>query len=64
MTEDIGEFEAYLNYLAQELGHADRHAGLVLPLSRKSVEPIAAILIHSTRVRSDRLAALCPKGMD
>jgi len=49
MTEEIDEFEAYLNHLAQELGHADRHAGLkgycsglVLPLSRKSVEPMAA----------------------
>jgi len=49
MTDDIDEFEAYLNHLAQELGHADRHAGLkgycsglVLPLSRKSVEPMAA----------------------
>src|SRR5271154_2373173 len=49
MREDIDEFEAYLNHLAQELGHADRHAGLkgycsglVMPLSRKSVEPMAA----------------------
>src|SRR5580698_10935423 len=49
MREDVDEFEAYLNHLAQELGHADRHAGLkgycsglVLPLSRKSVEPMAA----------------------
>ena len=49
MTEDIDELEAYLNHLAHELGHADRHAGLkgycsglVLPLSRKSVEPMAA----------------------
>jgi SRSO17 transposase len=45
MTEDIDEFETYLKHLAQELGHADRHAGLkgycsglVLPLSRKSIE--------------------------
>jgi len=43
------EFERYLAHLAQELGHADRHAGLsgyctglMLPLSRKSVEPMAA----------------------
>ncbi|MBK3824308.1 transposase, partial [Paraburkholderia aspalathi] len=49
MREDIDEFDAYLNHLAQALGHADRHAGLkgycsglVLPLSRKSVEPMAA----------------------
>lgn len=43
------EFERYLTHLAQGLGHADRHAGLsgyctglMLPLSRKSVEPMAA----------------------
>ena len=43
------EFERYLTHLAQELGHADRRAGLggyctglMLPLSRKSVEPMAA----------------------
>src|ERR1700756_3107080 len=49
MREDVDEFDAYLNHLAQALGHADRHAGLkgycsglVMPLSRKSVEPMAA----------------------
>ncbi len=43
------EFERYLTHLAQGLGHADRHAGLsgyctglMLPLPRKSVEPMAA----------------------
>lgn len=43
------EFERYLTHLSQELGHADRHTGLsgyctglMLPLSRKSVEPMAA----------------------
>ncbi len=43
------EFELYLTHLSQGLGHADRHAGLsgyctglMLPLSRKSVEPMAA----------------------
>jgi len=43
------EFERYMAHLAQGLGHADRHAGLsgyctglMLPLSRKSVEPMAA----------------------
>lgn len=43
------EFDDYLAYLMQGLGHADRHSGLtgyctglILPLSRKSVEPIAA----------------------
>jgi SRSO17 transposase len=43
------KFERYLDHLAEGLGHADRHAGLrgyctglMLPLSRKSVEPMAA----------------------
>ena len=43
------EFDGYMAYLMQGLGHADRHAGLtgyctglMLPLSRKSVEPMAA----------------------
>ena len=43
------EFGRYLDHLARGLGHADRHAGLsgyctglMLPLSRKSVEPMAA----------------------
>ena len=42
-------FERYLEHLAAGLGHSDRHAGLkgyctglMLPLSRKSVEPMAA----------------------
>lgn len=42
-------FEKYLEHLAEGLGHADRHAGLkdyctglMLPLERKSVEPLAA----------------------
>ena len=43
------EFDRYMAYLMQGLGHADRHSGLsgyctglMLPLSRKSVEPMAA----------------------
>ena len=43
------EFEQYMAHLAEGLGHADRRAGLngyctglMLPLSRKSVEPMAA----------------------
>jgi len=43
------EFDRYMAHLAKGLGHADRHAGLagyctglMLPLSRKSVEPMAA----------------------
>jgi SRSO17 transposase len=42
-------FEEYMEHLAAGLGHVDRHAGLkgyctglMLPLSRKSVEPMAA----------------------
>ena len=42
-------FDRYLGHLAEGLGHSDRHAGLkgyctglMLPLSRKSVEPMAA----------------------
>jgi SRSO17 transposase len=43
------EFNHYIAHLSKGLGHADRHAGLsgyctglMLPLSRKSVEPMAA----------------------
>ena len=47
---DIGKaFNRYMVHLMQGLGHADRHSGLMgyctgllLPLSRKSVEPMAA----------------------
>lgn len=42
-------FDAYLDYLSDGLGHADLDAdlrgcctGLMLPLTRKSVEPMAA----------------------
>lgn len=42
-------FDHYLKHLGEGLGHADRHAGLqgyctglMLPLSRKSMEPMAA----------------------
>lgn len=42
-------FGVYLEHLSEGLGQADRHAGLrgyctglMLPLSRKSVEPMAA----------------------
>ena len=43
------EFNQYVAHLCKGLGHADRHAGLsgyctglMLPLSRKSIEPMAA----------------------
>ncbi len=42
-------FDQYMNHLSEGLGHLDRHAGLkgyctglMLPLARKSVEPMAA----------------------
>src|ERR687895_964509 len=45
----VSEFERYINELSQALGHQDRHAGfadysrgLMLPIERKSVEPLAA----------------------
>ena len=49
--DDLAEFERYLKHLGQALGHQDRQAGLrgycgglMAPLSRKSVEPMAAHL--------------------
>ena len=45
----LGEFERYIKELCEALGHRDRHGGfadysrgLMLPLERKSVEPLAA----------------------
>lgn len=45
----VERFGRYLEHLSEGLGHADRHAGLrgyctglMLPLARKSVEPMAA----------------------
>ncbi len=45
----IERFDQYLEHLAEGLGHSDRHSGLrgyctglMLPLARKSVEPMAA----------------------
>ena len=47
--DDLIEFERYMAHLSEGLGHADRHAGLhgyctglMSPLARKSVEPMAA----------------------
>jgi SRSO17 transposase len=52
-------FEEYVSLIAQQLGHADRVepfrgycTGLLLPVQRKSVEPMAAHLAP-TRVRSE-----------
>jgi SRSO17 transposase len=45
----LSEFDRYMEHLCEALGHADRHAafmdysrGLMLPIERKSVEPLAA----------------------
>ncbi len=45
----LGEFERYIKELCDALGHRDRHGGfadysrgLMLPIERKSVEPLAA----------------------
>ncbi len=47
--DELREFDRYMAYLNECLGHADRHAGLrgyctglMSPLQRKSVEPMAA----------------------
>jgi SRSO17 transposase len=47
--ENLKEFESHLKHLSEGLGHADRKAGLkgycaglMVPLQRKSVEPMAA----------------------
>ncbi|WP_415840589.1 IS701 family transposase, partial [Roseateles saccharophilus] len=53
--KELQEFERYLAHLGEGLGHADRQAGLrgyctglMAPLKRKSVEPMAAHLAPST----------------
>ena len=45
----LAEYERYMKYLCEALGHQDRHVGfsdysrgLMLPIERKSVEPLAA----------------------
>lgn len=45
----LSEFDRYMNWLCETLGHQDRHRGvtdygrgLMLPIERKSVEPLAA----------------------
>ena len=56
--DDLLEFEQYMAHLSEGLGHADRHAGLLgyctglmSPLARKSVEPMAAH-VDPLKVRS------------
>ena len=58
MVQELLEFERYMAHLEAGLGHADRHAGLrgyctglMSPLSRKSVEPMAAH-VDPQKVRS------------
>lgn len=61
--EELAEFERYMAHLCAGLGHLDRHAGLrgyctglMAPLKRKSVEPMASHLAPaSTRSRHQSL---------
>lgn len=61
--KELHEFERYLAHLGEGLGHADRQAGLrgyctglMAPLKRKSVEPMAAHLAPAaTRSRHQSL---------
>ena len=56
--DELQEFDRYMGHLNEGLGHADRHAGLrgyctglMSPLQRKSVEPMAAH-VDPMKVRS------------
>ena len=57
--DDVQEFERYMAHLSGGLDHADRHAGLrgycmglMAPLKRQSVEPMASHLApENTRGR-------------
>ena len=61
--DDVQEFERYMAHLSGGLGHADRQAGLrgycmglMAPLKRKRVEPMAAYLApENTRGRHQSL---------
>lgn len=61
--DEMAEFAQYLEHLCAGLGHADRHGGLrgyctglLAPLKRKSVEPMAAHLAPlDTRARHQSL---------
>ena len=61
--DELREFERYMAHLSEGLGHSDRHAGLrgyctglMAPLKRKSVEPMAAHLAPAaTRSRHQSL---------
>jgi SRSO17 transposase len=61
--EELREFDRYMEHLSEGLGHSDRHAGLrgyctglMAPLKRKSVEPMASHLAPTaTRSRHQSL---------
>ena len=61
--KEVAEFERYMAHLCAGLGHSDRHAGLrgyctglMAPLKRKSVEPMASHLAPAaTRARHQSL---------
>ena len=61
--EELREFDRYMEHLSEGLGHSDRHAGLrgyctglMAPLKRKSVEPMASHLAPAaTRSRHQSL---------
>jgi SRSO17 transposase len=61
--KELAEFDRYMAHLCAGLGHSDRHAGLrgyctglMAPLARKSVEPMAAHLAPAaTRSRHQSL---------
>ena len=61
--DELREFERYMVHLSEGLGHVDRHAGLrgyctglMAPLKRKSVEPMASHLAPTaTRSRHQSL---------
>ena len=61
--KELAEFERYMEHLCVGLGHSDRHAGLrgyctglMAPLERKSVEPMASHLAPgSTRSKHQSL---------
>lgn len=56
-------FDEYMEHLCEAIGHSDRRAGLVgycqglmLPIARKSVEPLAAHLeLHRVSARHQSL---------
>ena len=57
--DELREFDRYMAHLSEGLGHADRHAGLrgyctglMAPLKRKTVEPMAAPAATRSRHQS------------